>query len=134
MTATITIPGKPIAKKRPRFFRRGNFVGTYNAQETEESRAMLIISQSAKMLTVPIEKGIPITLSALFVFPYPASLSAKKRSANPQHTKKPDADNLLKFIKDCCNGIIWHDDSQVNNLTARKEYGENPRTEVEVKW
>jgi Holliday junction resolvase RusA-like endonuclease len=86
------------------------------------------------MLTVPIEKGTPITLSALFVFPYPASLSAKKRAANPQHTKKPDADNLLKFIKDCANGILWHDDSQVNNLTARKEYGENPRTEIEIQW
>jgi len=134
MTATITIPGKPIAKKRPRFFRRGNFVGTYNAQETEESRAMLIISQSAKLLPVPIEKGTPISIDCLFVMPYPASLSAKKRAANPPHVKKPDVDNMVKFLKDVCNGIIWHDDCQVVNLTARKEYGENPRTEVEVNW
>jgi len=134
MTATITIPGKPIAKKRPRFFRRGSFVGTYNAQETEESRAMLIISQAAKMLTVPIGKGTPISIAALFVFPYPASMSAKKRAAMPAHVKKPDADNCLKFLKDVCNGILWHDDSQVNYLTARKEYGENPRTVLTVEW
>jgi Holliday junction resolvase RusA-like endonuclease len=31
----ITIPGKPIAKKRPRFARRGKFVTTYNDQQTE---------------------------------------------------------------------------------------------------
>lgn len=134
MTATFEIPGIPIAKKRPRFFRRGNFVGVFNAQETEESRAMLIISQSAKMLAVPIEKGVPVSLSALFVMPYPSSMSAKKKAANPQHVKKPDVDNMVKFLKDVCNGILWHDDSQVNYLTARKEYGENPRTVLTVEW
>jgi len=134
MTATFEIPGTPIAKARPRFFRRGNFVGTFNSQQTEESRAMLIISQSAKMSTVPIPKGTPVSLSALFVFPYPASMSAKKKSANPQHVKKPDVDNMVKFLKDVCNGILWHDDSQVNNLTARKEYGDTPRTVLTVEW
>jgi len=134
MTAKFTIPGIPIAKARPRFFRRGNFVGTFNPQQTEESRAMLIISNAAKMLAVPIEKGTPISITALFVFPYPASMSAKKRAAMPAHVKKPDADNLLKFIKDCANGILWHDDSQVNNLTARKEYGDTPRTVLTVEW
>jgi phage terminase large subunit GpA-like protein len=38
MMINITIPGPPIAKKRPKFARRGKFVTTYNPQDSEEGR------------------------------------------------------------------------------------------------
>lgn len=46
------------------------------------------------------------------------------------HTKKPDLDNLVKFAKDCLNGVAWQDDSQVCELEAWKAYDEKPRTEI----
>jgi Holliday junction resolvase RusA-like endonuclease len=53
-----------------------------------------------------------------------------------EHVKKPDLDNLIKLVKDCCNGIVWHDDSQVVKEECQKFYSwdSNPQTLIEVKW
>jgi Holliday junction resolvase RusA-like endonuclease len=130
---TITIPGKPIAKARPRFFRRGNFVGTFNCQETEEGRMKWEIAHQFNR--EPIPSGFPIILHALFCMPIPGSMSKKRLSElNFSHVKKPDTDNLVKFIKDCGNGVLWVDDSQVCDVHARKIYDQNPRTEITLEW
>lgn len=115
---SITIFGKPIAKARPRFVRRGKFVGTYSCQETEEGRWILDAKQR---ITERAEAGTPVALKVLFYFDFPRSMSKKKR-AEAIHTSKPDLDNLCKFVKDCLNGIAWHDDSQVVSLQAKKLY------------
>ena len=128
-TIIFTIPGKPIAKKRPRFARRGKFVVTYNDQQTEEGKWILTARQQ---ITEMIPEGVPITLRCVFYMPIPASTSKKRRETMLYHTKKPDIDNLCKFVKDCLNGELWHDDSQVSELIAAKLYDENPRTEILV--
>lgn len=129
---TITIPGTPIAKKRPRFARRGKFVSTYNPQETEEGKFICLMSTQLKGHK-PIPAGTPVFLEAQFHMPFPASMSAKKRET-ARHTKKPDVDNLLKFIKDCANGVLWHDDSQVVLVLAQKLYSDTPCTVIELMW
>ena len=129
---TINIPGAPIAKKRPRFARRGKFVTTYNDQQTEEGK-FICLMQTQLNGHKPIPAGTPIYLQAQFHMPFPASMSAKKR-ATAIHTKKPDVDNMLKFLKDCANGVLWIDDSQVVWVCAQKLYSDNPRTEVELTW
>jgi len=129
---TINIPGAPIAKKRPRFARRGKFVTTYNDQQTEEGK-FICLMQTQLNGHKPIPAGTPIYLQAQFHMPFPASMSAKKR-ATAIHTKKPDVDNMLKFLKDCANGVLWNDDSQVVWVCAQKLYSDNPRTEVELTW
>lgn len=131
---TIIIPGPPIAKKRPRFAKRGNFATTYSEQVTEEGRVYLEIRQQWGA-RAPIEG--PVEVSFLFVFPVPKSASKKARAAmldgSIPHTKKPDLDNCIKFYKDVANGLIWRDDCQVFNYRgARKIYGEQPRTEIAV--
>jgi len=132
---SITIPGKPIAKKRPRFARRGKFVQTYNCQETEEGRFMFSI-----MAQLPegwqVVQG-PVRLECLFMMPIPKTSRKKALDmamGNIRHTKKPDVDNCAKFLKDCCNGILWRDDSQVYSLYATKFYAENPQTVITVRW
>ena len=128
----LTIPGKPIGKRRPRFARRGKFVVTYNDQETEEGRFLL---DARRQWKAPIMEG-PVYLSLTFFMPIPKSTSKKVLSAmrknGVRHTKKPDLDNMVKFVKDCLNGLVWKDDSQVDELTAKKIYSENPRTVIGI--
>ena len=135
MYVTMTIPGKPIAKKRPRFFRRDIGVGTYNDQDTEEGKFMLLLTQQWPY-SLPIEKDIPIEIKLNFFMPIPKSTSKKRaalmRDGNIRHTKKPDTDNLIKFVKDCMNSVVWADDSQVWFVAGKKLYADNPRTEIEV--
>ena len=133
---TITIPGKPIAKKRPRFARRGKFVTTYNCQETEEGRFMFSLMAQLREGWQPIQG--PVRLEALFMMPIPTSASRKKRLdmalGNIRHVKKSDTDNLLKFLMDCANGILWKDDSQVFSIYATKFYAETPGTTITIRW
>lgn len=129
---SLSIPGNPIAKKRPRFARRGKFVTTYNAQESEEGKFMCIMSSQIGHHE-PIPAGTPIYLHIDFGMSFPTSMSAKKR-LYATHTKKPDLDNLIKFVKDCANGILWHDDSQVDTIRARKFYAETPHTRIFLRW
>lgn len=131
----ITILGNPIAKKRPRFVRRGKFVGTYNCQDTEEGKFKWdLLAQVGDM--EPVEGAVSLTCR--FFMPIPASMSNKKRALYVggvyDHIKKPDLDNLVKFVKDCCNGILWRDDSQVVSLTASKAYHSTPATEIRIEW
>lgn len=136
-TLTLQIPGNPISKKRPRFFRRGKFVGTYNCQDTEEGNFRWHIkSQIGEM--EPIPKDSPISLTCHFFMPIPESAPKKKKEAminlSLKHLKKPDLDNLLKFVKDCCNGVLWHDDCQVVHVQASKCYHPQPATEIYLEW
>jgi len=132
MTITITIPGKPIAKKRPKFARRGKHVTTYNPQESEEGRWITLAHQYFP--EKPFEG--PIVLSAEFYMPIPKSVSKKRRAmmltGEIMHTKKPDTDNMLKFAKDCLNGFAWVDDAQVIECHCRKLYSDTAKTVLRI--
>ena len=128
----IIISGKPIAKKRPRFARRGKFVTTYSDQETEEGKVLWEIRQQRP--EKPIET--PISIYLWFGMPIPKSTPKKQIKAilagNRQHTKKPDIDNLIKFYLDVMNSEVFIDDKQIYYLSAIKEYDEKPRTEIRI--
>ncbi|MGE6602614.1 reverse transcriptase domain-containing protein [Lysinibacillus fusiformis] len=77
-------------------------------------------------------------LSNIYLMPPQNLRTGPKRkliaSGELRPTKKPDLDNLIKGIKDGCNKIIWHDDSQIVDMTVRKFYSEQPRAEVTIEW
>ena len=133
----ITISGKPIAKARPRFYRRGKGVGVYSDQQTEEGRWIVLANtQVAGRVT-----DVAIHLDMVFVLPRPKGHYGTGRNAGkvkdsaPKYPKgRPDIDNYIKFSMDCINGMgkVWKDDSQVVSINALKRYGENPRTEIEI--
>jgi len=137
----IVIQEIPIAKKRPRFFIRknpgkGKFLGAINSQVTEEGRAMLQIQNQTNGL--PMICG-PVRMKLAFIMPIPKSEPKKNMFAMLKgiikHTKKPDLDNLEKFIKDCMNGIVWKDDCQVVEVHKVKVYETEqlqPRTMIQV--
>lgn len=130
---TLTIPGIPIAKKRPRFARRGKFVVTYNDQGTEEGR--FLFEAQRQWRREPLKE--PLIVECSFFMPIPKGTSKKKILAmlagTEKHTKKPDASNLIKFIEDCLNGFVWKDDSQIFRIVGEKFFSESPRTLIQIK-
>lgn len=67
----------------------------------------------------------PLHLQVTFFMDIPPT--SKRKSA--YHIYKPDLDNLIKFVCDVSNGIIFTDDCLVAKITATKIYDKNPRTE-----
>jgi len=130
----IVIKGKPIAKKRPRFARVGKFVRTYNQQETEEGRWLW-----EALPQIPEVLDGPVKMECEFVFERPKSHfgtgrnSGKLKPSAPDfHVQKPDADNCLKFLKDCLNKQAYNDDCQVVDERAVKRWAEPGETERTV--
>ena len=123
-----TIAGDPISLQRPRVLRSGY---TYNpqAKEQEEARIQLRIQHHSSCPHI-----CPLAISITFFMPILKALSNKKKSSIPgtPHFKRPDLDNLIKFVLDAANGVIFSDDSLVYSVTAKKIYDTFPRTEFTI--
>ncbi len=97
-------------------------------QRTNEQtiEALLSLHRPKNMLLGPIE------LRVIAYVPIPASRplwwhEARKRGMI-KATKKPDADNYTKMIKDCMERqCFFKNDSQVFRESSMKTYSENPR-------
>jgi len=131
---TFEIPGVPVAKGRARSTKSGHHYTPAKTRAYEECVALYAMTamKRAKPLTCPID------LDVWFELPIPKSWSKLNHNLAAenvlQHVTRPDVDNLLKSIKDGCNGVLWHDDSQVWRVRACKTYGRIPRTTVIVSW
>jgi len=123
--AHYTILGIPRPQGRPRFFRRGNFVGTYDPKESRQYKDNVSAQLAAQS---PVILDGPLYMRVDFFLPRPKTLPKKV----VHHVKKPDVDNLLKGVMDSCKGILWHDDTQVVYLVATKYYGDPPRVIIEI--
>ncbi len=60
----------------------------------------------------------PVLVAMEFHLPRPKSLPKRVTL----HTKKPDVDKLARGTVDALNGVLFHDDSQVVEVRARKVY------------
>jgi Holliday junction resolvase RusA-like endonuclease len=118
----FTIQGNPIAKARPRFARRGNFVSAYSPQGTEEGLWILSAREHLKGQKV----SGPISMSIYFYLKRPKSHYNKKglKPGAPEHPiGKPDLSNMVKFAEDCLNEcFFWDDDSLIVETIACKRY------------
>jgi Holliday junction resolvase RusA-like endonuclease len=85
-------------------------------------------------------KKEPVTCSLkakiIFKLPVPAGTSRVKRSqmcaGMIPPNKKPDLDNLQKFVLDAMNGLIYRDDSQICEMTAIKTYSDTPGVDISL--
>lgn len=123
----IQIDGNPIPDARSRVTRHG----TYNPRYHEKNKLKTyLLSLGLKTLTEPLK------VSVAFFMAIPKSTSKKKRkemlASLITHTKKPDLDNLVKFVFDCCNGILFDDDRQIVLLSAFKCYNISPSTVIDI--
>lgn len=136
MNISFMIPGQPVAKGRPKFARRGNFVTAYTPGKTVNYENLVKMAATEAMAGAQPSTG-PIALELFLMLQIPASWSKKKQEMAIDGfvcaTKKPDADNVLKGIKDGCNGIVWKDDAQVVQISIIKKYSEMPRALVSIR-
>lgn len=77
----------------------------------------------------PLFKG-PLKLDVQFYFPIPKTWSKKKKDGilDTPHIYKPDVDNLVKFICDVGNKILYEDDCIFAEINAKKLYGVTGKT------
>lgn len=118
----FTVPGEAVPFARagggrnvPRFTpkKQRNYMG-----------AIKLFAQSAMAGSAPLEG--PLQLSVLAVYLRPKSHTRKQREATGAEwkTSKPDADNIVKLVKDALNTVAWRDDAQVACSHAWKKWGD----------
>lgn len=127
----LTIPGKPIAKTRPRFRKDGR---TYDNQKKEKEHYRFIIQQRMSQARILSPLKGAISVEAIFYTPIPKSWPQKRRKEvfGTPNTRKPDCDNYLKFLLDSMNNLVFIDDAQVTRIQIFKFYSVDPRTEAIV--
>ena len=125
----------PVAKGRPRYAKRGNFVQTYTPTKTREYED-LIREYAAQAMGSSEPLETPIWVNLMFAMPIPKSTPKKLLegylNGSIHHTKKPDVDNLAKAILDAMNNVVYLDDSQIVRLTMSKKYSKLGCIEVTV--
>lgn len=127
------IDGQPVPLARARI--SGN--RCYDSQKQHKLAYGFVLQQQHGKEPV---YDFPLHLDATFYFNRPLQQMNRKSSAMKRHKEtgsphfyKPDLDNLIKWILDCGNGILFKDDCLIWSIAAKKIYGEPARTEFELR-
>ena len=127
------IPGPPKGKARPRVV--NNHAYTPEATIQYERLVQACWEKAAGDWIADPET--PLALYISMFYPIPKSHTKKQQEMERRNwvlpTKKPDIDNVLKIIMDGLNGVAYHDDKQVVEVTMRKRFSTDPRVEVELR-
>lgn len=109
---TLTIPGVPWSKSRPRFTRKGRAFPDPKDVEAEK--------RTATFLGATVRRPFTGNVALACVFYRPT-------------LRRIDADNLLKHVCDAANGVLWVDDSQCTAVTGVIDLDRaDPRTVVTI--
>lgn len=142
MKIKFTIPGQPQAQKRHRStHKNGNF---WNYDPSKKDKANFVKIANFYAPKLPIEGAISMSVEYYFDRPkghYGTGRNSGKlkESAPKVHIKMPDIDNCLKFTMDALQSSkrFFNNDSQINEIYGKRNYTDNPRTEVLIiydKW
>jgi Holliday junction resolvase RusA-like endonuclease len=108
---SLFVPGAPKAQPRPCVTKTGHAFTPHSADEWKTAIKAAFIQEKYIHDHSPIEG--PVSLSVTFSMPIPKSASKREARAmhGTPHTRKPDADNLLKAVMDALTDAgIWTDD------------------------
>lgn len=107
----LEIPGEPKSKARPR-------IGAGGAFTPKSTKAHETLLRAHFMGLVPSPLRESLSVEAIFY-----------RS----NRQRVDLDNMLKALLDAGNKLLWEDDSQIVQVSARLEYDPaRPRTFIKV--
>ena len=128
----FTIQGKPKPLQRHRATRRGIM---YDPSKKDKADFLTECLEFAPKK--PLEGALWISLR--FNMPRPKShyrtgknSHLLKNNAPKMHIKKPDCDNLVKFVCDALDRKFYIDDSQITRIQAVKMYSDTPSTEITI--
>lgn len=121
------IPFKPIPLQRAR---SGNH-RFYDPQFIVKKNLVEYV-KGLNVIDKPIETAIELHVD--YYFEMPKSYSKKKRKLlfGKDHDIKPDNTNLVKFIEDAFNDIIWKDDSKISRHKITKTWSDENKTCVTI--
>ena len=122
----LVVPGQPRPLERSRFFNGG--IGNRSRSAINQIKAMALAATSNSIM---FGAGVPVCVSIDFYRARPLSdFVARRRGAGnlkPQALATnctagdtADIDNLAKLILDSLNQVVYQDDRQVVQLSARK--------------
>lgn len=123
---SFTLGGPPVGKERARTFvdpRSGRMVSKTPAKTVKYEKAIAARATIELMHNVRCERFQSEwprdQRYALSVLPY------------FENKRRRDLDNVLKSVCDALNGILWDDDTQVDEIYTRRSYDRMaPRVEV----
>ena len=124
---TYILPGDPVPLARARMSHKTKRVFDPQKQRKLYS-GITIRSQHNER---PFYDG-PLILSVTFYMPIPKTRRNENLEDKP-HIFKADLDNLIKWVCDVGNGILYKDDSIIAAVIAKKVYGNPARTEFTLR-
>ena len=131
MIRTLTIPGEPTAKARPRVVNGHSFTPAKTKNYETLVKELYWAKHSQEK---PLEGPLCFYLNAYMQIP--KSVSKKRRQAmlmgDEVPMKKPDLDNIAKSVTDSLNGLAYRDDSQIVMLVVSKWWSDAPRVEISI--
>jgi Holliday junction resolvase RusA-like endonuclease len=116
MRIVFTVPGRPVPKQRPRIV-HGR---TYTPKETTAYEAHVRVFALQAMAAAgiagkPLEGRLRLRMTAFF-----------------DDRRNRDLDNVIKAVTDACNGVLFVDDRQIDELHAYRGHSPSPRCEVDI--
>jgi len=129
---SVTVPGEPKAKGRPKVarFGKGGFVKMYSPKKTVEYENLIRLFFAEQNPGAKLIEG-PVSMTIGAHFGIPKSASKKQQEAmlldEIRPTKRPDSDNIIKIFADSLNGIAYKDDSQICMAYCEKAYRRVPK-------
>ena len=129
---TFSVPGNPVPQPRPRVATRGGFARAYVPSSHPVHAYRRAIADTARVHGVNVSDGA-VAVELRFTFERPKSHRTKTGiKATAPTLPREDVDNLAKACLDGLTCVAWHDDKQVADLHATKQYGDEGKTEVTI--
>lgn len=121
------LEGDPIPWMRAG--RKGNKY--YDKQMTEKTAKQWEVKSQMMGL---YSHSQPLKVIMEFHMPIPKSWAKvkQKTALGKPHCSRPDVDNLLKFVDDSLNQVLWEDDALIYEVHIRKFYSNEPKTKLVV--
>ncbi len=122
------INGDPIALARPRF-------GKDNVYDSQKREKLIVGIDLRNQHEGEDPYDGPIHMEITFFMPMPNSWSDKKKrdTLGTYHHLRPDIDNLVKFILDSANAVLFKDDAIVASINTHKVYSSKPHTKITIR-
>lgn len=139
-TISFFVTGDPKGQPRPKAFVRGGHAAVYDPGTAEGWKSRIAVAAREAGAVGLMFTG-PLRFSMCCWFRRPKShyrtgarASELRDGVETWHTKKPDADNVLKAAADALTHLgVWRDDSQLAEVSIKKRYtGAEPRTQFTI--